>query len=452
MSDYQIFISYRRAGASELAQLLYTRLTSDGYRVFYDIESLRSGKFNKQLYDRIDECSDILVLLPKDGLKPRDTEEDWVIMEIAHALSKGKNVIPVMMRGFEWPEQLPDEIAELKYCQGIAANMDYFDAAYEKMKGLLECCPAAQVKAEEEKNKQLRLAEVLLLNNRFEDAMEQYDRMLVANVECAEAYLGKLMAEFHLHNKEELAQYYSSHLLYEHINYKLAREYAEGEMKEYIDSLVLPQCKNHKVVATARCTNCKELLCDECANQFAPADKDCEIQTWISGKTLCPECLKQIHEQTVNIQKKNRGKIIFDFIKMLLSLVFPLIFGIWNQSYGAFAVVLGIEMALGHVFKHEMDSERNGEDFIGIIGLLLYAFLFTMAAPIIIFVKVIRRSYWWLRMNKLAADTKSHMEKGTVTDEGYIGAYYEMIRIAQALMVEVSGIVETQEAEEKSGI
>ena len=49
--SYQIFISYRRDGGDMLAQLLFDRLTHLGFSVFYDVESLRSGKFNEALYN-----------------------------------------------------------------------------------------------------------------------------------------------------------------------------------------------------------------------------------------------------------------------------------------------------------------------------------------------------------------------------------------------------------------
>ena len=46
---YQIFISYRRDGGEATGQLLYHKLTQLGYHVFFDAESLRSGKFNDEL-------------------------------------------------------------------------------------------------------------------------------------------------------------------------------------------------------------------------------------------------------------------------------------------------------------------------------------------------------------------------------------------------------------------
>ena len=58
-----VFISYRREGGDTLAQLLYDRLTNRGYRVFLDIESLNSGKFNEKLLEVIEECKDIIIML-----------------------------------------------------------------------------------------------------------------------------------------------------------------------------------------------------------------------------------------------------------------------------------------------------------------------------------------------------------------------------------------------------
>lgn len=138
---YHVFISYRRQGASELALLLYSKLATDGYRPFLDMESMRSGKFNTQLFERIDECKDVIVLLPENAFNRGENEEDWLRLEIAYALKNGKNVIPVFMRNFTWPAELPSDIAELRYRQGIEASLEYFDAVYQKMRNLISYHP-----------------------------------------------------------------------------------------------------------------------------------------------------------------------------------------------------------------------------------------------------------------------------------------------------------------------
>ena len=53
---FDIFISYRRKGGYETAKHLYDLLTRDGYRVSFDIDTLRSGDFDVSLLARVEEC------------------------------------------------------------------------------------------------------------------------------------------------------------------------------------------------------------------------------------------------------------------------------------------------------------------------------------------------------------------------------------------------------------
>lgn len=136
--QYDIFISYRRDGGFETADAIAQRLGNAGYRVFFDLESLRSGKFNIQLYKVIDNCKDFVVILPKGGLDRCENEDDWVRLEVARAIKANKNIIPVMLRGFDFPKTLPEDIDELRFYQGVeAGNPNFFIASVEKLKGLL---------------------------------------------------------------------------------------------------------------------------------------------------------------------------------------------------------------------------------------------------------------------------------------------------------------------------
>ncbi len=137
-SGYDVFISYRRDGGDTLAQLIYDRLTERGYRVFLDIESLRSGKFNEKLLEVISQCKDLVVILPPGALERCREEGDWLYLELSHALAERKNVVPVMMKGFAWPEDMPAGLEELKHFNGIQDSKDYFDAVIDKMTTLLQ--------------------------------------------------------------------------------------------------------------------------------------------------------------------------------------------------------------------------------------------------------------------------------------------------------------------------
>ncbi len=141
---YRVFISYRREGGDDMARLIYERLKQDGYEPFFDVEQMRSGKFNDQLYARIAECEDFVLVLPPHGLERCVAKDDWVRLEIQEALRLKKNIIPFMMRNFEFPAELPSDISEIRDYQGVAASQDYFDSAYDRLKSLISYRPKTQ--------------------------------------------------------------------------------------------------------------------------------------------------------------------------------------------------------------------------------------------------------------------------------------------------------------------
>lgn len=132
-AKYQVFISYRRDGGEFLARLLDYKLTERGFKVFFDVESLRADAFDKALFDRIVECDVVLIVLPPHGLDRYTDPDDWVRLEIARALKLEKKIIPIMIRDFEFPETLSDDINALRYMNGIKANNEFFEALIEKL-------------------------------------------------------------------------------------------------------------------------------------------------------------------------------------------------------------------------------------------------------------------------------------------------------------------------------
>ncbi len=142
--NYQVFLSYRRDGGEAMAQLLHNSLVERGYKVFYDIESLKSGPFNTKLYERIEECDDFILILPPNALDRCVFDEDWVRCEIHHALKCGKNIIPVVMRGFVFPDDLPNDICPIINLQRIEfENMQYYEARVDRIMDMLHSKPSS---------------------------------------------------------------------------------------------------------------------------------------------------------------------------------------------------------------------------------------------------------------------------------------------------------------------
>lgn len=145
-NKYDIFISYRRT-AYDTANLVAEKLRNAGYSVFFDLDSLTSGKFNEQLLTVIFNCKDFILILSKGGLDKCSDPEDWIRREVSCAIENKKNIVPIMLTGFEWPIELPKEIAELPNYQAIApAGHTYFDLTVERMKGFLKSKPSVPIK------------------------------------------------------------------------------------------------------------------------------------------------------------------------------------------------------------------------------------------------------------------------------------------------------------------
>lgn len=139
-TKYDIFISYRREGGYDTAKHLNDLLVRDGYRVSFDIDTLRGGKFDTQLYERIDQCKDFILVVDEhafDRIIFQNTApgEDWMRCELAYALSKHKNVIPVFLSGeANFPDDLPEDIRGVTRMNAPRYDRYYFNEFYATLK------------------------------------------------------------------------------------------------------------------------------------------------------------------------------------------------------------------------------------------------------------------------------------------------------------------------------
>ena len=148
---YDIFISYRRDGGYEVAKHLFDRLSKEGYRVSFDIDTLRSGEFPTMLMDRIDQCKDFIIILNRTALDrcldpSVDRKNDWLRNELAHAIQTRKTIIPIMGAGFVFPENLPEDIAKLPSINSIPYHENDFDSMYQKVKKFLSSHPVQRIR------------------------------------------------------------------------------------------------------------------------------------------------------------------------------------------------------------------------------------------------------------------------------------------------------------------
>ena len=145
--ECDVFISYRRDGGDMTAMYFYQALKERGYNVFYDLEVLRAGKFNEALLSSIQSCKDFVLILSPGALDRCNEENDWVRKEIAEALRSKKNIVPIMLKGFTFPEQLPPDIDDVRYQNGLTCTTEYFEESINRLcERYLSAKPVAQEK------------------------------------------------------------------------------------------------------------------------------------------------------------------------------------------------------------------------------------------------------------------------------------------------------------------
>ena len=143
---YDIFISYRRDGGGATAGRINDMLTADGYSVSYDVDTLREGRFDKQLLERIEQCQDFILVVDKNCFvrtidSATDPQDDWLWQELSYALQLKKNIIPVLLAGASFPKKLPEDIDNVRLCNGPKCVHEYFDSFYTKLKEMLRAYP-----------------------------------------------------------------------------------------------------------------------------------------------------------------------------------------------------------------------------------------------------------------------------------------------------------------------
>ncbi|HUP21095.1 MAG TPA: toll/interleukin-1 receptor domain-containing protein [Gemmatimonadota bacterium] len=127
-----VFISYRREHDEVTARLIKRELSARGFDVFLDVDDLGpTSRFDRRLLREIERRTGFVLLLSPGSLERCGHPDDWVRLEVAHALSTGRRVVPVTRAGFRHPapSELPPEMGRLPLHNAVSYSSDYHDAA-----------------------------------------------------------------------------------------------------------------------------------------------------------------------------------------------------------------------------------------------------------------------------------------------------------------------------------
>lgn len=134
---YDVFISYRRKGGSEMAQLVKSEIRQRGIeenRIFLDTHSLHDGDFEQKIKVAIEQSESIVVII-SNGCFDEIKETDYWYMEIKEALIQSKQVIPIFFDGITTFASLnvPKELESLTRMNAVTYHHEYASAAFDKL-------------------------------------------------------------------------------------------------------------------------------------------------------------------------------------------------------------------------------------------------------------------------------------------------------------------------------
>jgi len=212
---YDIFICYKETDSdgkktqdSTIANDIYHKLTEKGYKVFYaaiTLEGKLGSAYEPIIFAALTSAKVMLSL----GTKPEYFNAVWVKNEWSRFLKiikkdRSKLLIPCY-RDMD-PYHLPEEFAHLQ-----AQDMSKIGFMQDIIHGIEKIIPKED--KIDDKHYEAQIAPLLkrvfmfLEDGGWKSADEYCEKILDINPECAEAYLGKLLAELRVNKKERLKDY-----------------------------------------------------------------------------------------------------------------------------------------------------------------------------------------------------------------------------------------------------
>lgn len=136
-TTYDVFISYRRQGGAEKAELTKGELAKRGFResrMFMDTRSITSGNYIESILDALDKSGNVVVIITRGCFDNLPENSTWV-NEIEHALKTGKNIVPMYFDGISEVRiaDMPENIHRLSFENAVMYVHQYADASFDRL-------------------------------------------------------------------------------------------------------------------------------------------------------------------------------------------------------------------------------------------------------------------------------------------------------------------------------
>jgi len=137
MSTKTVFISYRRDPVGKaFARSVKQELQGHGYDVFFDVDSIDSGKWASQILTEVPARAHFILLLTPGALDRCGNEDDWVRREFEAALQSGRNIVPIREESVDLTElrrNCPEPMKGLFDFQIATVRQDGFENDIEDL-------------------------------------------------------------------------------------------------------------------------------------------------------------------------------------------------------------------------------------------------------------------------------------------------------------------------------
>jgi len=130
--EYDAFISYRREHGAELARLIKAQLRQRGLAVFLDVDDLPVGHFDEAILRHVQVIPNFILILSPGCLRGCLHKGDWLRRGICCALEKKRNVVPIRMPGFTFPNPaaFPADIKAIRLHQCVGYSHEFSSSDY----------------------------------------------------------------------------------------------------------------------------------------------------------------------------------------------------------------------------------------------------------------------------------------------------------------------------------
>ncbi len=144
-----VFITYRRPVSNYIASAVSQSFMPHRYDVFMDIDITDTVEFDEVILRQVEARAHFIPVLTPGDLALYANPKDWKRLNIEHAIRSGRNIVSLLVNGFDFQEAAPyftGELAKLAEYPTVTVPVEYFQAAMDRLRTqYLETAPEIPV-------------------------------------------------------------------------------------------------------------------------------------------------------------------------------------------------------------------------------------------------------------------------------------------------------------------